>query len=217
MRKASYSALLLALLSACGSRPPADDRGQPPTLSDSAFAALQGRGGAVMGVNQYTSTHHFTDLPDGGRIELQRDQADSAGVEQIRMHLQHIARAFAAGDFSDPGMVHQHQMPGTAVMAEKKAVITYDYTPLPRGGAVRITTRDPEALRAVHEFLAAQRGEHRAGGHARGPTYAVGLRSLDLVGGRVGRREGSAEMGGSSVGVAPAIRQIWRDFEPRRC
>lgn len=161
MRAPAFAVLLLALPSACAPRPRASDQ----ALSDSAFAALQARGKTVMGVDQYTSTHHFDDLPDGGRIELQRNQADSAGVEQIRMHLQHIARAFAAGDFTDPRIVHNHQMPGTAVMAQKKDVITYTYAPVPRGGEVRITTNDPEALRAIHEFMAAQRREHRASGH----------------------------------------------------
>jgi len=118
-----------------------------------------------MGVDQYTSTHRFDDLPDGGRIELQRGEDDPAGVEQIRQHLQHIAQAFAAGDFSDPTAVHGHEMPGTGVMAQRSELITYSFTPLPRGGEVRITTEDPDALRAIHSFMAAQRGEHRAGGH----------------------------------------------------
>ena len=48
-------------------------------------------------------------------------------------------------------------------MARKKDVIRYRYRPLPQGGEVRITTDDPEALRAVREFLAFQRSDHRAG------------------------------------------------------
>ena len=50
-----------------------------------------------MGVDQYTSSHQFDDLPEGGRIELQRDSTDTAGVRTIRDHLQHIALAFAGG------------------------------------------------------------------------------------------------------------------------
>jgi hypothetical protein len=30
---------------------------------------------------------------------------------------------------------------------------------------VRLTTRNPEAVRAIHEFLAFQRTDHRAGKH----------------------------------------------------
>src|SRR5687768_12733016 len=54
--------------------------------ADSGFAALQQRGKAAMGVDQYTSTHCFDALADGGRIELQRDSDDPAGVATIRAH-----------------------------------------------------------------------------------------------------------------------------------
>lgn len=164
MRPSALPILLLTAMSACSSPPQDDGEGAPHALSDSAFADLQARGEVTMGVDQYTSTHLFDDLPDGARIELQRNEDDPAGVAQIREHLQHIARAFAAGDFSDPAAVHGHEMPGTEVMAEKKELITYSYAPLPRGGEVRITTSDPDALRAIHRFTAAQRGEHRAAG-----------------------------------------------------
>jgi hypothetical protein len=129
--------------------------------SDTAFAAMQSRGESAMGVDQYTSAHRFDALPDGGRIELQRDSTDAAGVAEIRAHLQSIAKAFASGDFNVPGFVHAGEVPGTAVMRERRSHIGYRYHPLPGGGEVRIETRDTSALRAVHEFLAFQRREHR--------------------------------------------------------
>lgn len=133
---------------------------------DSAFHAMQHRGHAAMGVDQYTSAHAFQTLPDGGRIELQRQADDSAGVSQIRRHLKEITSAFRAGDFSTPAMVHAMKVPGAEVMAAKKSAIRYEFRELPRGGEVRIFTTDPEALRAVHEFLAFQRTDHRTGeGH----------------------------------------------------
>ena len=132
--------------------------------ADSAFAGVQARGKIVMGVDQYTSTHCFDALPDGGRIELQRDADDPEGVATIRRHLREIAGAFSRGDFSAPAAVHARAVPGAAAMAAKRGVITYTYRDLPRGGEVRIRTADPEALRAVHEFLAFQRSDHRAGG-----------------------------------------------------
>ncbi len=134
--------------------------------ADSGFAALQQRGKAAMGVDQYTSTHCFDALADGGRIELQRDSDDSAGVATIRAHLRSIADAFAAGDFSTPAAVHMREVPGAAVMAARRGTITYTYRDLPRGGEVRIRTADAEALRAIHEFMAFQRGDHRAGGQS---------------------------------------------------
>ena len=134
------------------------------STGDSAFAALQARGKVAMGVDQYTSTHYFDSLEDGGRIELQRDVDDPEGIRTIREHLQEIARAFKAGDFSTPAFVHMMEVPGTRVMAAKRDAITYTFRELPRGGELRITTRDPEAIRAIHEFMAFQREDHRAGG-----------------------------------------------------
>lgn len=132
--------------------------------ADPAFHALQERGKVAMGVDQYTSTHKFDDLPDGGRIELQRDNDDPDGVRTIREHLRGIAAAFATGDFSTPAFVHMQDVPGTRVMAERRASIRYTFNELARGGEVRITTTDPAALKAVHEFLAFQRQDHRAHG-----------------------------------------------------
>jgi hypothetical protein len=131
---------------------------------DSAFAAVQARGREAMGVDQYTSTHRFDALPDGGRIELQRDTSDAEGIATIRAHLRAIADAFARGDFATPAFVHDEPVPGTAVMAARRAAIRYEYRDLPRGGEVRIVTNDPEAVRAIHAFMAFQRGDHRAGG-----------------------------------------------------
>ena len=132
--------------------------------SDSAYAAMQARGQGVMGVDQYTSRHVFEPRPDGGRIELQREVDDTAGVAQIRRHLSEVAAAFARGDFSAPFLVHAEDVPGTGVMAARRGAIRYAVRQLPRGGEIVITTRDSAATTAVHEFLAFQRREHRAGG-----------------------------------------------------
>ena len=117
-----------------------------------------------MGVDQYTSTHRFDALPDGGRIELQRDVDDSAEVARIRAHMREIAHAFKAGDFSIPAMVHLRDVPGAKVMAARRSRITYEPRDLPRGAELYIRTDDAEARRAIHEFMAFQRGEHHATG-----------------------------------------------------
>ncbi|HEY2825662.1 MAG TPA: hypothetical protein VGI83_08975, partial [Gemmatimonadales bacterium] len=129
---------------------------------DSAFAAMQARGQHAMGVDQYTSMHQFEALPDGGRITLERAVDDSAGVAQIRRHMREIAQSFQGGDFSTPFFVHDTVVPGTGVMKAKRGVIAYSAGDPPRGAYVRITTRDPAALTAVHDFLAFQRREHRS-------------------------------------------------------
>ena len=152
--------------------PPPHAHAGPTAARDSSFASLQRRGKTVMGVDQYRSAHRFDDLPDGGWIELQSTANDSSAARTIREHLATVARAFAAGDFSAPALVHDKRdpraVPGAATMAARRAAIRYQVKPLPRGAALRISTRDPEALRAVHEFLAFQRADHRAAGHGAG-------------------------------------------------
>lgn len=137
---------------------------RPARTSDSAFRALQERGRIAMGVDQYTSIHRFDDLPDGGRVELQRAEDDSAGIATIRAHLREIEAAFQAGDFSTPAFVHMRDVPGAAVMAQRRSRLRYEVRDLPRGAELRIRTADPGALAAVHEFMAFQRGDHRAAG-----------------------------------------------------
>ena len=73
-----------------------------------------------MGVNQYTSSHVFESLPDGGRIAPAcADEPDPAGVIRIREHMRQIAAAFTRGDFRLPGFVHARDVPGTQVMSAK--------------------------------------------------------------------------------------------------
>ena len=135
--------------------------GHVDSRDDTAFRAMQMRGRVVMGVDQYTSIHRFDALPDGGRIELQRDRDDTAGALAIRDHMRAIARAFAAGDFSAPATVHLETVPGVRVMRARRKAIRYETSDLARGAALRIRTSDRDAVAAVHEFLAYQRREHR--------------------------------------------------------
>jgi len=79
--------------------------------------------------------------------------------------MQQIESQFAAGDFRLPGYVHAREVPGTAIMAAKRAVITYAVESLPRGAALRVRSDDAEAVQAIHEFLAFQRQDHHAAGH----------------------------------------------------
>lgn len=133
---------------------------------DADFAAMQERGRMVMGVDQYTSAHVFEDLPDGGRVVLDRDSpADTSGVATIRLHMRDIAAAFQAGDFTKPFQVHAQAVPGTAVMQARRTAIAYEVIERPRGGEVRIRSTDSVAVAAIHEFLAFQRAGHHAAAH----------------------------------------------------
>ena len=162
------SAVLLPIAIAAACTRSRGDRAARAHQSDSAFAVVQSRGETVMGVDQYTSTHVFEDLPDGGRIILDRDpRADTGGVARIRRHMHEITAAFEAGDFTKPFQVHAEAVPGTSAMAARRSAIRYLEVDRPRGAEVRIRTTDPAAVAAVHEFLAFQRGAHHAAGHER--------------------------------------------------
>ena len=127
---------------------------------------MQSRGARVMGVDQYTSAHVFEDLPDGGRVVLDRDDpADPAAIATIRAHMRDIQAAFRAGDFTKPFAVHAQIVPGTAVMQARRDAIRYEAIDRPRGGEVRITSRDSAAIAAIHQFLAFQRSAHHAASH----------------------------------------------------
>ncbi|HET6777377.1 MAG TPA: hypothetical protein VFH26_00670 [Gemmatimonadales bacterium] len=132
------------------------------TASDSAFAEVQARGHVAMGVDQYTSQHRFEPLPDGGRIALQRDTSDSAGVIRIRAHMRQIAGAFRRGDFTLPGFVHAREVPGTREMRARKSLIGYTADTIPGGAVLHLRSTDSTAIAAIHEFLAFQRHDHRA-------------------------------------------------------
>jgi len=151
---------MVSLVAACNG----GDRGG--VRSDSSFAALQRRGETAMGVDQYTSQHVFESLPDGGRIVLQRQEEDSVGEAAIRAHMRTISNAFSSGDFALPGFVHDMgSVPGTAVMKQLKGEISYAPRDLPGGAEVVISTRNPKAVAAIHDFLAFQQMDHRTGTH----------------------------------------------------
>ncbi len=134
--------------------------------SDTGFAAMQLRGHTVMGVDQYTSAHVFEDLPDGGRIVLDRaDGSDTNAIAAIRQHMRDIAATFRAGDFAKPFQVHARVVPGTAIMAARRGKIMYEPVDRPRGAEVRIRATDAAAVAAIHQFLAFQRNAHHAAGH----------------------------------------------------
>jgi hypothetical protein len=127
-------------------------------------AALKKRGAIAMGFDQDKTEHHFRTSATGGSIEVDvKDAADSTSRDQVRSHLKEIAAAFAKGDFTKPFETHAEVPPGVPSMERLKTVIRYKYEETAHGGLVRITTPDPDALKAVHEFLAYQAREHHAG------------------------------------------------------
>jgi hypothetical protein len=114
-----------------------------------------------MGFSQTATTHHFLLHRDGGEIRITaKDPADAATVSQIREHVEHIQAQFSAGDFSIPHFVHAQDPPGVDVMKNKRSAIRYRAENLKDGARLAITTRDRQALDALHEFLGFQIREH---------------------------------------------------------
>jgi hypothetical protein len=88
---------------------------------------------------------------------------DEAVITAVRSHLRFISADFARGDFNKPFQTHGEIPPGVPEMQKGRLKITYRYEDLPQGGAVRIDTKDPQALDAVHTFLRYQITEHKTG------------------------------------------------------
>jgi len=128
------------------------------------LAGMNERGDHAMGFSHWRTSHRFRLTRDGGVIEVSANHAkDVEGRDQIRKHLAHIAVLFKQGDFSKPIFTHANVPPGVPVMTQLKAEIEYAYAETERGGKVRLTTTNAEALKAIHEFLRFQIKDHETG------------------------------------------------------
>jgi hypothetical protein len=129
-----------------------------------SHAKMNERGEEGMGFSQTAATHHFFLTAEGGVIQVEtNDSADKTDREAIRMHLAHIAEAFANGNFEIPMFVHDTVPPGVPEMKRQREKIRYSFEETPVGGRVVIQTSDPESLVAIHKFLRFQIEEHKTG------------------------------------------------------
>jgi hypothetical protein len=167
MIKRSYSTTvtLLVVLSALSmvfaQQPQPGDQHQSKHES---MQAMNERGDKVMGFDHLKTTHHFLLKTDGGLIKIETNDAnDKESRDQIRGHMRHIARMFSEGNFSAPMLIHAQNPPGSALMKELKGNIKYEFGDNERGAQIRISTSDPDALKAIHDFLRFQIKEHMTG------------------------------------------------------
>jgi len=131
---------------------------------EEAQAAMTERGEHAMGFSQTSTTHHFLLNADGGVISVSANDAkDAESRDQIRMHLRHIARAFSNGNFDIPVFVHGQTLPGVPAMKHHSSDIRYDFKETEAGGQVSLSSNDPEAIDAIHDFLNFQIREHKTG------------------------------------------------------
>jgi hypothetical protein len=131
---------------------------------NSTATEMNERGEKGMGFSQTATTHHFLLNADGGVIQVEaHDPKNTTSLNNIRMHLTHIAKAFSIGDFAIPMFVHDTVPPGVPVMKQMKDKILYRFELTPEGAQVVIATSDPQALIAIQQFLRFQIAEHKTG------------------------------------------------------
>ncbi|HEY6969931.1 MAG TPA: hypothetical protein VJA94_12045 [Candidatus Angelobacter sp.] len=125
---------------------------------------LEQRGNEGMGFDQQKITHHFLLTKDGGVIQVTANSPDDkTSIDEIRMHLKHIAGAFSSGDFDIPMFVHDKTPPGVPVMKRLRKKIFYKVELVDAGGKVVIGTPNPKARQAIWDFLRFQIREHKTG------------------------------------------------------
>jgi hypothetical protein len=139
----------------------ASQRSNPQTMK---CDAMNERGDQAMGFSHMKATHHFRLMSSGGAIEIEANGAqDKATRDEIRMHLSHVAQMFSDGNFNAPMFIHDQTPPGVPVMQRLKSEIKYEFEKISRGGRLRITTSNAEALAAIQDFLRFQIKEHKTG------------------------------------------------------
>ncbi len=154
-------------------------------------AAMKNHGALAMGFDQDKTTHHFDLTANGGSIAVDaNDPADRSSRDQIRAHLEEIAGAFGQGVFAKPLMTHSEFPAGVPVMQRLKSEISYVFQQTGRGGIVRISTSNPEARAAIHEFLKYQITEHTTGDPL---TVQSGSAQVPSHGAAQGRAHGTAD------------------------
>ena len=122
------------------------------------------RGDQVMGFSHEKTIHHFRLTPDGGTIEaLATNPSDSASRKQIRTHLEHIAQMFHDGNFNAPMLIHAQTSPGVPTMKKLRKDIQYNVQETPSGARVKVSSSNPQAIAAIHDFLKFQIQDHQTG------------------------------------------------------
>lgn len=133
-------------------------------MGDMSNEEMNKRGDHVMGFDHHKTTHHFRLLPEGGIIEVTANNSeDFESRDKIRLHLGHISRMFAAGNFNAPMLIHEQTAPGVPVMQKLKSDIEYRFEETERGASIHISTSNSRALSAIYKFLRFQIKEHKTG------------------------------------------------------
>ena len=109
-------------------------------------------------------TIHIFRMTDFGGVQrvIVKDGTAVNQVALIQQHLQHEAKAFQRGDYSDPASLHGADMPGLKDLQAGAAQIKVSYSTLPTGAEITFETSDLHLLTAIHRWFGAQLSEHGA-------------------------------------------------------
>jgi hypothetical protein len=153
-------AVLAGLATAIGATLPAQTTPTPA----GHHAAVNERGDHVMGFDHEKTTHHFRLTKSGGVIEVSaNDPKDTESRDAIRQHLHHIVKMFSEGDFNAPMLIHGQVPPGVPEMKTMLKQIQWKPVNTPTGANIFITSKDPSAIAAIHDFLRFQVEDHQTG------------------------------------------------------
>lgn len=140
-----------------------------PSASASRHEEVAQKGSTVMPFDLMKTTHFFDDDASGGVETITaNDRSDAQQVELIRSHLAKESQRFARGDFSDPAAIHGADMPGLAALERAGGQLHVSYREVPGGASLTYASADPEVIRAIHDWFAAQRSDHEAHMHMHG-------------------------------------------------
>ena len=115
-----------------------------------------------------SKTLHIFRMTETGGVEkvIARDPNDADQIALIRRHLEHEAKRFQRGNYSDPARLHGADMPGLKELEAGASHIRVSYAQLPAGAAITFKTTNLHLLTTIHRWFGAQLSEHGADARA---------------------------------------------------
>jgi len=115
-----------------------------------------------------SKTVHIFKMTEFGGVQrvIAKDPGANDQIALIQQHLQHEAKRFQHGDYSDPAKLHGADMPGLRKLQAGASQIKVSYTALPSGAEITFKTTDLHLLTELHRWFGAQLSEHCADARA---------------------------------------------------
>ena len=109
-----------------------------------------------------TKTVHIFKMTEFGGVQrvIAKDPHAMDQIALIQQHLQHEARNFQQGNYSDPAKLHGADMPGLKALEAGASRIKVSYAAIPAGAEIRFETTDLHLLTELHRWFGAQLSEH---------------------------------------------------------